>query len=545
MTPDRSQHHRIEPVTRVGGGLGVRFAVERNGGRPSIDDAFILGSSYRGYETILLGRDPRDVLSIASRVCGWCGSAQQTTASMALETAWGVQPPPLAVVLRAVAEATGAIWVHAAHLAVRAGPDWCAPVVKETSPWLWEAALNAEAPGAATHGFTTIAELMEALTPVTGSYWKETLPAGRRVQEMIALLYGKFPHPSVLSPGGVGTTDSPSNFTAYYTRLYRSVDYVKKVVAIWDDLVDFLIEADPRLAEQGERPANFIQSGAWDDPAGYVGTVDSLTADGALRLSPPGVIVDGQVVTRDLKEVHDGIVESVDHSFFAPATPAHPSARDTAAQPQAVDLDGAYSWSTAPRWNDQVLETGPLGRLWLTATRTDFPTNDFIEPTGTGVKILVPGNFLPETVIEWRIPKRINALERLRADAYGVAFAGLCAAISLLRGFDLSRAQETDLTRPFEVLDGQRRGVGLWESGRGFNGHWIQTDGKRVSNYQIVGPSTWNASPRDGEGRPGPLEQALMGTPVIEEQGPDSRLRGLDALRVIHSFDPCMNCGSH
>lgn len=543
MVVDSEQLQRINPVTRVGGGLGVHYGVE--GGR--ISDAYALGTSYRGYETLLQGRDPRDVLAMASRVCGWCGGAQQTTASIAMEMAWGIRPPPMAMVLRAVAEATGAIWVHAAHLAVRAGPDWCAPVVKETTPWLWDAALSAEAPGAATHGFATIADLMEGLTPATGSYWRETLGAGRRVQEMISGLYGKFPHPSVLSPGGVGTSVTPTNFTAYYTRLYRSVDYVQKVVAIWDDLVDFVLAADPRFAEQGARPASFIQAGAWDDPASYVGTMESLTQDGAARLSPPGIILDGEVVTRDLRAVHDGVQESVDRSFFEAVETAdrgliagHPSNRVTVARPQAPDVTGRYSWTAAPRWQDQVVETGPLGRLWLTATRTDFPANDFIEATGSGVRILIPANFLPEAVVEWRIPSRVNALERLRADAYGVAFAGLCAAISLLRGFDQSRTADVSLASPFAVLDGEREGVGLWESGRGFNAHWVRTRAKRVADYQIVGPSTFNASARDGEERPGPLEEALIGSPVISE-GTGS----LDVLRVIHSFDPCMHCGSH
>ncbi len=541
---DRTEH-RIEPVTRVGGSLGVRFSVES--GR--VSDAHVIGSAYRGYENLLLGRDPRDVMPFASRVCGWCGGAQQTTASLALEMAWGVRPPPMAVALRAVAEAAGAIWVHAAHLAVRAGPDWCAPVVKETTPWIWDAALDAPAPGVAVHGFSTIADLMEALTPVTGSYWKETLPAGRRVQEMISLLYGKFPHPSVLTPGGVGTTGSPANFTAFYTRVYRSVDYVQKVVAIWDDLLNFLEATDERLAEQGVRPASFIQAGAWDDPMSYTGRLDTLTADGAARLSPPGVIVDGEVLTRDLAMVHDGITESVHRSFFdhqgdAGAT-GHPSTRHNVPRPQAVDLDGAYSWTAAPRWKGRALETGPLGRLWLTATRSDFPANDFIEPTGTGVRFLIPGNFLPEAVVEWRIPSRVNTLERLRADAYGVAFAGLSAAIGLLRGFELSRAGEIDLSSAFTVADDECAGVGLWESGRGFNAHWVRTQRSRVAGYQIIGPSTWNASPRDDDGVPGPIEEALIGTPVIEQSGPGDRLKGLDALRVIHSFDPCMQCGSH
>jgi hydrogenase large subunit len=538
----------INPVTRVGGGLAVR--VDSDGG--AITDAHVTGTSFRGFEHIINGRDPRDVMAIASRACGWCGGVHETTASLALEMAWGLEPPPMAHALRSIAQATEAIWVHAAHLAVRAGPDWCSRVVKDSTPWLWDLALAAEAPRAAVHGFRTIAEIMEGLTPPTGRYWRETIPAGRQVLEMISLIYGKYPHPSVLSPGGVGSTLTIGNFTEYYTRLYRSVDYVKRTIALWDDLIEFLYEADPRFAELGDRPASFVHAGCWElePPAA---TFDGLDELGRSRLAPPGVMIDGRVVTRSLRQVHDGITEDVGRAFYegwdqrdhGDTLPAgHPRHRTTVPAPDTLDYDGSYSWCTAPRWHGHVVESTPLGRLWLTASRTDFPENSFIEPTGHSVRILVPKNFLPETVVEWHIPKRVNALERLRADAYGIAFAGLCAAIALLRGFEITRGGVIGASSSFAVRDAPDGAVGLWESGRGMNAHWLGIDDGRVSDYQIVGPSTWNASARDDDGRPGPLEEALIGSPVIEEPGPGG-YRGTDALRVIHAFDPCMHCAVH
>lgn len=541
----------IDPVTRIGGSLGVHTTTDGE----RITDAHAVAGNFRGYETIVNGRDPRDVMGISSRACGWCGAVHQTTAQMALEMAWGIRPPPMAMALRNVAEATEAIWVHAAHLAVRAGPDWCGPVVRRTTPWLWDLAAKTEAPGVEMHGFKTIGELMESLTPVKGSYWWETIPAGRRVLEMINLMYGKYPHPSVLSPGTVGSTLTIGNFTEYYTRLYRSVDYVKKVIAMWDDLVDFLADADPRFSELGERPASFVHAGAWDDPGTYGGTWESLDVDGRRRLAGPGVILDGQLVTDRLRQVHDGITESVAHSFYAdgdgqsqtpdgqPLPAGHPWGRDTVARPGARDYNGRYSWSTAPRWEGEVCESTPLGRLWLTALRSDFPDNDFIEPTGHSVRILVPGNFLPEVVVEWFIPERVNLLERLRADAYGIAFAGLSSAVNVLHGLALLRGGDSRVSTPFKVLDTECAGVGLWESGRGMNAHWIRTD-RRVKGFQIVGPSTWNISPRDAAGRPGPLEEALIGSPLIEEPL-NGRLMGIDVARVVHGFDPCMQCGTH
>lgn len=543
-----------DPVTRVGGGLGVR--VETQGS--TITDAHVSGTSFRGYETIIKGRDPRDVMALSSRSCGWCGAVHQTVAQQAIEMAWGVRPPPMGLALRSIAEATETIWVHAAFLAVRAGPDYCAAAVKRTTPWVWDQALVTEAPGAKTHGYKTIAALMAGLTPQEGRYWRETLPAGRRVLEMINLMYGKYPHPSVLVPGGVGSTLTVGHFTEYYTRLYQSVDYVKEVVAIWDDLVDFLYEADPRFAEQGERPASFIHAGAWDHDAwsGFEGTWAGLDYDGSRRLAGPGAMVDGQLMTNRLSEIHGGLEESVGRSFYADwqstgdTTPdggslpaGHPWNKTTSIAPGARNFAGDYSWSTAPRWRGHVMESSALGRLWLNAQRTDFPPNDFIEPTGTSLKILVPGNFLPETVVEWKIPTRVNALERLRADAYGVAFAGLCAALGVLDGLTQLRRRTPKVTTPWSVVKEPAAGMGLWDSGRGMYGHWLRTDGHRATTYQILGASTWNASPRDGSGTPGPIEEALIGSPLIEES-PGEQL-GIDALRIVRSFDPCMHCATH
>jgi len=542
----------LNPLTRVGGALGVHAETDGE----QITDAHVAGTGFRGYEQILTGRDPRDCMMVASRSCGWCGGVHQTTASLALEMAWGLTAPPMAQALRTVAQATEMIWVHAAHLAVRAGPDYSADVVRHTTPWVWEEAVHTPAPGAAVHGYRTMADLMEALTPVTGSYWRETVQTGRKVLEMINLLYGKYPHPSVLSPGGVGTELTVGSFTEYYTRLYRAVDYVKKQIALWDDLVDFLADSDPRFAEQGQRPASFIHAGALDDPEFCDGSYANLDLYGSKRLAGPGVIIDGQQVTDRLSEVEAGVTESVARSFYAEADgvgdfqasdwPAnHPRNRRTVPAPGERRDEGAYSWCTAPRWNGHVVESTPLGRLWLTALRGDFPPNEFIEPTGHSVRINVPENFLPLTTVEWRIPQRANMLERLRADAYGVAFAGLCAANGLLKGFELLRSYRTNLASGFKVAQGTAAGVGLWESGRGMTAHWLLTNKGRVENYQIVGASTWNASPRDAQGQPGPIEEALLGSPMLEQADDEGPQHGIDAARIVRSFDPCMNCAVH
>jgi Ni,Fe-hydrogenase I large subunit len=85
----------------------------------------------------------------------------------------------------------------------------------------------------------------------------------------------------------------------------------------------------------------------------------------------------------------------------------------------------------------------------------------------------------------------------------------------------------------------QAQGVGLGEAARGALGHWIAIEDSRIRSYQCVVPTTWNASPRDDQGTAGPMEQALIGTPIADEANP------VEAVRVVRSFDPCIACAVH
>jgi hydrogenase large subunit len=81
--------------------------------------------------------------------------------------------------------------------------------------------------------------------------------------------------------------------------------------------------------------------------------------------------------------------------------------------------------------------------------------------------------------------------------------------------------------------------IGLTEAPRGALGHWLQISGGKISRYQIITPTCWNASPRDNTSKLGPIEKALIGTPVQDIDQP------IEVVRVIHSFDPCMSCAVH
>ena len=156
----------------------------------------------------------------------------------------------------------------------------------------------------------------------------------------------------------------------------------------------------------------------------------------------------------------------------------------------------------------------------------------------------MPRHELPEMELNWKVPARLNAFERNRGRAYGVAFTAAIGMINLQKAFEYWRKGETKVANSFTIPKDERMSVGFWEAGRGYLTHHLHIDHGKIVNYQINTPSTWNASPRDPFDQPGPYEEAIVGTPILESTKGDD-LRGIDILRAIRSFDPCMPCTTH
>jgi hydrogenase large subunit len=158
----------------------------------------------------------------------------------------------------------------------------------------------------------------------------------------------------------------------------------------------------------------------------------------------------------------------------------------------------------------------------------------------------VPKVTLPEMELEWRVPRDWNAFERNRGRAYCIPYTALVAMDNWLIGLELLKKGRTRVHTPFELpRNGVRIGAGFWGAGRGYLTHHAVIEDIRLSKYQIVTPSTWNASPRDPWGNPGPYEEAVLNTPILEEFDSPETYRGIDILRTIRSFDPCMPCTTH
>ena len=267
-------------------------------------------------------------------------------------------------------------------------------------------------------------------------------------REMICLMEGRHVHPSTIYPGGVGTQPTPTLLTDYLSRLLRCFDFIKKAVAMNDDVFDFFYEALPGYEEVGRRRILLGCWGAFNNPAHVDYTYKNMDDWGNEMFVTPGVVVDGELVTTNLVDINLGIRILLGSSYyddwvseetFVPRDPLgnpvdqrHPWNQTTIPKPQKRDLDGGnYSWVMSPRWYDKrtgdnlALDTGggALARLWVTALANKVNT-PYVKATGTSVLINLPKTpDTPEATLEWKIPQWSNAIERDRARIYFVAYA--------------------------------------------------------------------------------------------------------------------------
>jgi hydrogenase large subunit len=554
-----------DPITRIVGSLGIFTKIDFE--NREVAECYSTSSIFRGYSVFMRGKDPRDAHFITSRICGICGDNHATCACYAQNMAFGVQPPPLADWIINLGEAAEYMFDHNLFQDNLVGVDFCEQMIKETNPSVWDKAQGTEAPNAATHGYRTIADIMRALNPFVGEFYREALHMSRLTREMFCLMGGRHVHPSTLYPGGVGTVPSHQLFSEYLSRLMKYVEFMKKVVPLHDDLFDFIYEALPGYERVGQRRILLACGGAFNDPYVCDYKYENMNKWGRAMFVSPGIIVDGKLLTNDLVEINLGMRILLGSSYyedwersekfveFDPLGNAidqrHPWNQTTNVRPQKRDFQGKYSWVMSPRWFDKstgqhlALDTGggPLARLWCTAL-SGVVKHEYVAATGSSVKIRLPRTTtMPEVEFEWRIPKWSNALERDRARTYFQAYAAASALHFVDRALSEVYAGKTETWTPFEVPE-EAIGCGFHEAVRGILSHHVVIRDGKIANYHPYPPTCWNASPRDTFGNPGPYEDAIQNTPIFEENRPD-KFKGIDIMRVVRSFDPCLPCGVH
>jgi hydrogenase large subunit len=552
-----------DPITRIVGSLGLYTRIDFE--KKEVAECFSTSSIFRGYSIFMKGKDPRDAHFITSRICGICGDNHATCSCYAQQMAYGVRPPALGEWIVNLGEAAEFMFDHNIFQENLVGVDFCERMIKETNPGVWEKAQKKEAANAEHHGYGTIAEIMRSLNPFEGEFYREALAMSRLTREMFCLMEGRHVHPSTLYPGGVGTMATIQTFTDYLVRLMKYVEFMKKVVPMHDDLFNFFYEALPGYENVGKRRILLGCWGAFQDPEVCNFRYKDMTEWGRRMFVTPGVIVDGKLVTNDLVQINLGIRILLGSSFYDdwtdqkmyvtrdelgnPIDQRHPWNQHTIPRPQKRDFDKNYTWVMSPRWFDGKdhlpLDTGggPIARLWSTAL-SGLVDIGFVKATGHSVKINLPKTALkPEMQLEWKIPKWSNAIERDRARTYFQAYAAACALYFVNKALDEIRRGHTRTWEPFEVPE-EGIGCGFTEAVRGVLSHHMVIRNHRIANYHPYPPTPWNASPRDSYGTPGPYEDAIQGTPIFEENGRDN-FKGIDIMRAVRSFDPCLPCGVH
>jgi hydrogenase large subunit len=554
-----------DPITRIVGSLGIFTKIDFD--NRQVAECHSTSSIFRGYSIFMKGKDPRDAHFITSRICGICGDNHATCATYAQNMAFGVRPPALAEWIVNLGEAAEYMFDHNIFQDNLVGVDFCEQMVKETNPGVYAKAEKTAAPGANLHGYRTIADIMKALNPFVGSFYREALQMSRMTREMFCLMEGRHVHPSTLYPGGVGTVPTIQLFTDYLVRLMKYVEFMKKVVPLHDDLFDFFYEALPGYEKVGQRRVLLGCWGSFNNPAVCDYSYKKMTEWGRAMYVTPGVVVDDKLVTNDLVDINLNIRILLGSSYYDgwensekfvqkdplgnPVDQNHPWNQTTIPRPQKRDFGGKYTWVMSPRWLDKrtgdhlALDTGggPIARLWATAL-AGLVDIGYVKSTGRSVKMYLPKTMsLPEVEFEWKIPKWSNAIERDRARTYFQVYAASCALYFVEQALAELHAGRTRTWSEFTVPQ-EAIGCGFHEAVRGVLSHHVVIRDGKIANYHPYPPTPWNANPRDVYGTPGPYEDAVQNTPIFEENGPD-KFKGIDIMRAVRSFDPCLPCGVH
>ncbi len=488
----------LGPFNRVEGDLEVQLEV--TDGR--VTQARVSASMYRGFEVILLGRDPMDAMTIAPRICGICSVSQSVAAAKALADASGVVLPPNGQHATNLMLACENLADHLTHFYVFFMPDFTREVYR---------------------GHRWFAEAQRRFAAVVGGsgsglHNRAALAARARWLELMGALGGKWPHTGAILPGGTSRAIESTERVRLLARLREMRSFLEQTLfgtpleevagldslaalqawqtrAHGSDLALFLdIAADTGLGGLGAGPGRYLSYGAY------------AQIDGGHTLSQ-GVWDAGlqQCLALDASQIS----EDTRHAWFAEGEgglPLHPMLGLTQAQ---ADKPGAYSWNKAPRLAGRVVETGAIARQ------------------------LVDG----------------QALIRAAVAAYGgtvytrvLARLMEIARILPLMEHWLLALQAREPYHKVLALPPQAQGIGLSEAARGALGHWLRIENGRIAHYQIVAPTSWNFSPRDASGTPGALEAALVGATIDSAEG---RGQSVAVQHIVRSFDPCMVCTVH
>lgn len=498
----------LSPVTRIEGHLGVK--VDIDAGR--VAKAYVSGEMFRGFEAILRGRDPLDAQHITQRICGVCPVEHGVASVQAQEMAFPVTPPDNGRIVRNLIQAANFIMSHITHFYLLSALDFVDVAMIANYQGKDRGLLDLQAWVKSQMSSRLVYPAAPFLPRYTTRYlqdqeanfgalrhYLDALEMRANAHKMGANFAGKLPHAATLVPGGVTDKVTDLKITKYRSLLEELQDFINH--SYLPDVIA-VAGAFPEYFTLGRGCGNFLAYGVFPE-----------SADGHSKMFPAGVLLGGKLQKLD----PEAITEDVGQSLFSSASGRKPFDGETTPAP---DKSGAYTWLKAPRYQSQPMEVGPLARVLVAyADGRDAVLKSAVD------NLLKSVGREPKDLVSIMGRHAARALEcKLVADRCGQWLDQLVPDAPAF----------TDFTIPDSA-----RGYGLTEAARGALGHWIEIRGQKISNYQCVVPTTWNCSPQDDRGVPGPMEQALMGIPVADADNP------IEVARVVRSFDPCIACAVH
>jgi len=551
----------IDPITRIEGHLRIEIEVKDG----KVTDAYSSGTMVRGFELILKGRDPRDAWAFTERACGVCTTVHALASVRTVEDALGIQVPANAELIRNLMFCAQYLQDHVVHFyhlhaldwvdivsALKADPKKTSELAQSISNW------PKSSPGYFSDVQKRIKTFVESgqLGIFANGYWGhpayklpaeanlmgvahylEALEWQKEIVKVHTIFGGKNPHPNYLV-GGVPCSLNMNDVNAINM---DRLDYVGQLFQQAQEFVEQVYIPDLMAIASFYKDWGAIGGGL----SNYMAYGDLPTAgygDPAKFKFPRGIILN-----RNLNEVLpvDGkdpmqVQEFVTHSWYDYAqgntVGKHPWDGETrlhytGPQPpyEQLEVEQKYSWIKTPRWKGHAMEVGPLARVLVAYASGSAEVKELV---GGALKQLnVPVAALFSTL--GRTAAR--GLETKLIAGWAHEFYN--QLLTNIKSGD-TRTANTAKWDP-STWPAEARGVGMTEAPRGALAHWIVIRDKKIDNYQLVVPSTWNASPRDDKGQMSSYESALIGTPVANTEQP------IEVLRTVHSFDPCIACAVH
>ncbi|MCD8200141.1 MAG: nickel-dependent hydrogenase large subunit [Coriobacteriaceae bacterium] len=552
-------HSIIDPVDRIEGHLRIEMEVTDG----YVSNAWVSGGLFRGFEKILEGREPYDAAMASQRVCGVCPVSHCHTSTYAAEAAYDIQHPEGARLVRNIIEGAQFMHSHILWFYQLSALDYVNPLnALNADP---QAAVDfAQQNGLAVRDFAAVQERLKTFAAngqyswLSGGYFMdgqspdlyklppevdliavahyiEAIDMQAKADEICAIMGGKMPHIMTSIPGGTAFVPSVEKIDDILFRSQELHDWVKEVmipdaIAIAGVYLDDLTAAGGTGAVYGSnKHGNFMAYGVFDKQSRKL--EDRYFPSGIVRIhegEPTLEKFDGSKMT-----------EVTAHAYYdGDQNPLHPLDGVTV-PPETFpgfykneateEVNDKYTWSKAPRYNGEPMEVGPLARVLVSYMSGVQGIKDNVDYVLTSLG-LDPAS---------SIPALNSALGRLAArpiEAEVVAgmMADWCTELVELMGKDsdeplwhVERARDTGT------------GEGFWEAPRGALYHCEEISGNKIKHYQEIVPSTWNISPRDEKGTLGTIEQGLLGTPIANMESP------LEALRLVHGYDPCVACAVH